>query len=220
VAGATGYTGNALVRELAGRGIHAVAHVRPDSAQVEQWRARFTADGATVSIAPWTDDAIARALAEARPDVIYALLGTTRARGGDYEGVDYGLTALLLRAARTSAPGARFVYLSSLGVGPKARGEYLRVRWRFEQELRASGQPWTIVRPGFITGPDRAESRPAERIGAAVVDGLLGFAAALGARTLRDRYASITAADLARALATMGTAPAAEGHVLESVSLR
>ncbi|HSJ10947.1 MAG TPA: NAD(P)H-binding protein, partial [Longimicrobiales bacterium] len=203
MAGATGYTGNALVHELAGRGVHVVAHVRPDSARVEQWRARFTAAGSTVVTAPWNPVAMADALAAARPDAIYALLGTTRARGGDYEGVDYGLTALLLHAARTAAPAARFVYLSSLGVGPRARGEYLKVRWRFEQELRASGQPWTIVRPSFITGPDRAETRRAERMGAAVVDGLLGVAAVLGARTLRDRYASITAADLARALADL-----------------
>lgn len=154
------------------------------------------------------------------PTVIYALLGTTRARGGDYQSVDYGLTALLLRAARSAAPDARFVYLSSIGVGPSARGEYLQVRWRFEQELRASGQPWTIARPSLITGPDRAESRPAERIAAAVVDPLLRLARTLGAHDVHDRYASMTAVELARGLADAGLRDDAASQVLDAADLR
>ena len=220
VAGATGYTGNALVPELVRRGITTTAHIRPDSGRLTEWRARFAAAGAEVDASPWQEDAMADALARARATVIYALLGTTRARGGDYQGVDYGLTALLLRAARRAAPGARFVYLSSVGVGPNARGEYLKVRWRFEEELRASGQPWTIARPSFITGPDRSESRPTERISAAMADTLLRGAALLGARGVHARYASMTAAGLARALAHAGLAPDAAARVLDAEALR
>ncbi|HSK18723.1 MAG TPA: NAD(P)H-binding protein [Longimicrobiales bacterium] len=226
VAGATGYTGRALVDELLSRGIRTVAHVRPDSARREEWRTHFENAGAVVDLTPWDDDALADTLARDTPDAVFALLGTTRARmrgsGGrdTYEAVDYGLTAMLLRAVRRGAPDARFIYLSSAGVGPSARGEYLRVRWRLEQELRASGAPWTIVRPAFITGADRDESRPLERIAGSVIDGALRIAGALGASTLRERYASVDAQTLARGLAHYGFDDSGAGRVLGAADIR
>lgn len=226
VAGATGYTGRALIEELRTRGIRTVAHVRPDSSRREEWRARFEAAGAVVDLTPWDEDALAATLARIRPDAVFALLGTTRARmrrsGGrdSYESVDYGLTAMLLRAVRRSAPDARFIYLSSAGVGPSTRGEYLRVRWRLEQELRASGIAWTIVRPAFITGDDRQESRPLERIAGSVIDGVLSLAGALGARTLQERYASMDARTLARGLAYYGFEDSGAGRVLGAADIR
>ena len=226
VAGATGYTGRALIEELRGRGIRTVAHVRPDSPRLQEWRTRFESAGAIVDLTPWAEDALAATLARITPDAVFSLLGTTRARmqrsrGSDsYESVDYGLTALLLRAVRRSAPDARFVYLSSAGVGPAARGEYLRVRWRLEQELRASGMAWTIVRPAFITGNDREESRPLERIAGAVIDGALRVAGALGAPTLRERYSSLDARMLARGLAHYGFADSGAGRVLGAADMR
>ncbi len=39
--GATGYTGRAVVSELRERGFEVVAHVRPDSTQLDEWRSRF-----------------------------------------------------------------------------------------------------------------------------------------------------------------------------------
>lgn len=209
VAGATGYTGRELVAELRRLDVHTVAHVRPDSSRLDEWRDRFGRLGAVVDAAAWEPQEVRASLERHRPHVVFALLGTTRARGRaagaaadeTYERVDYGLTALLLRAAIAAAPDARFVYLSSMGVGPRARGAYLQARWRLEQELRASPLDWTIVRPAFITGPDREESRPVERGSAMLIDGLLGAAALVGGRRLRDRFASLTAAQLARGLA-------------------
>jgi uncharacterized protein YbjT (DUF2867 family) len=209
VAGATGYTGRALVAELRRRRIDVVAHVRPDSPRLDEWRQRFESEGAMVSTAAWQDDAMTEALAGVRPAAVFALLGTTRSRmrrsrsgeRSSYEDVDYGLTALLLRATLRAAPAAHFVYLSAIGVGPRARGAYLRVRWRMEEEVRASGIAHTIVRPAFISGADREESRPLERMGAAVTDGLLRLGGALGARHLRERYRTRTAAELAAELA-------------------
>ena len=48
VAGATGYTGREVVRVLLERGVRTVAHVRPDSPHVDEWRSRFEAQGAAV----------------------------------------------------------------------------------------------------------------------------------------------------------------------------
>ena len=55
VAGATGYTGRAVVRELTDRGLECIAHVRPDSPRLEEWRRVFTAMGATFDCTPWGD---------------------------------------------------------------------------------------------------------------------------------------------------------------------
>jgi uncharacterized protein YbjT (DUF2867 family) len=90
--------------------------------------------------------------------------GGRRAARGDLRDGGLRLTSLLLRAAaaaaRETGVAPRFVYLSSAGVSAGARGAYLAVRWRMEQELRASGLPFVIARPGFITGPTATSRAP------------------------------------------------------------
>jgi len=177
VAGATGYTGREVVRELCRQGISAVAHVRPDSPRLDRWREEFAQVGAMVDTTPWESGPMEGALGRLRPDLVFALLGTTRARvrqasqtegrAESYETVDYGLTRLLLDATVAATPQGRFIYLSSLGVREGSRNPYLAVRARLESELRQSGVSYVVARPGFITGPDREESRPAERVASA-----------------------------------------------------
>jgi uncharacterized protein YbjT (DUF2867 family) len=229
VAGATGYVGREVVRVLAERGVRTVAHVRPDSARLAEWRDRFTRMGAEVDATPWEEPAMAGTLARLAPTHVFALLGTTRARGRaagehgvveSYETVDYGLTSLLLRAAVRAGSRPRFVYLSSAGVGGRTRNAYLAARWKAERELGESGLPYTIARPGFITGPDREERRPLERAAAVALDALLAAAGAAGLGRLRDRYRSTTAAVLARALVRLAFEPAAANQVVESEGLR
>lgn len=234
VAGATGYVGRVVVAELARdagteRAARVVAHVRPDSSALAAWRVRFNALGAAVDTTLWDEDAMAATLARVRPAAVFALLGTTRRRaaasGDTYESVDYGLTALLFRAtvraaATASAAPPRFVYLSALGANAGSRNPYLAARGRFEAELRAGPLPWTVVRPSFITGPDRAESRPMERLGAAALDTLLAPVTLLGGRRIADRYRSITGAALARQLVRLAADPAAAGRVVEGDALR
>jgi uncharacterized protein YbjT (DUF2867 family) len=225
VAGATGYTGQAVVAALLRRGIETVAHVRPDAPRLAEWRARFAAgapgapgaSAAAVDATPWEEEAMAATLARLRPTHVFALLGTTRARGrrgdrargapADYRTVDYGLTVLLLRAAARAGGRPRFVYLSAAGVGGRGGGAYLRARRDVEAELARSGLPHLIARPAFITGPDRAERRPAERLAARAVDAALGLAARLGARRLRERWRSRTAGEVAEAVVAAALAP-------------
>ena len=165
-----------------------------------------------------------------RPDVVFALLGTTRARarreraetGRDagYEAVDYGLTMMLLAAARACGSEPRFVYLSAIGVQEGTTNPYLAVRARVEAALREGGLPYTIARPSFITGPDRDEFRPAERVGAWLVDGVLSGLAHLGSTRLRERYGSMTNVVLAEALVRVALEPGMAGRVVESEELR
>ena len=114
----------------------------------------------------------------------------------------------------------RFVYLSSTGVGPGARGAYMRARWRAEEQVRKSQLDYVIARPSLITGPDRDETRTGERLAGAVADSMLGVLGALGARKLSDRYRSTTGKALGRALARLAADPEIQSRVYESDALR
>ncbi len=225
VAGATGYTGREVVRILVDRGYRAVAHVRPDSAHVHLWSERFAHLGAEADMTPWTLDAMTAILERRRPELVFALLGTTRRRmaqsGGtdSYETVDYGLTMMLLEAAMRAVPSARFVYLSAIGVRDgKTRG-YLGARSRAEAVIRTGGMPFTIARPSFITGRDRDQDRPLERLAANLSDVVLTVISHLGARRLADRYRSTTNVALADALVRRALDPAAANRTLEGPDL-
>ncbi len=229
VAGATGYTGREVVRALRARGIETVAHVRPDSARLDEWRDRFATLGARTDATPWDGPALMQTLAQLRPDAVFALLGTTRGRaaraaqaGRDegYEAVDYGLTMLLYQAAEGSGRAPRFVYLSSAGVRESGGNGYLQVRARVERALREGPLPWIAARPSFITGPDRDEVRPGERIGARVVDGLLAVVGVLGGGRWRARYRSTTNVALAQALVRLAFDEGGVNRVVESEALR
>jgi len=229
VAGATGYTGREVVRALRERGVAVIAHVRPDSGRLAEWRERFASMGAATDTTPWDEAAITATLRQRAPTLVYALLGTTRARmkeerdaasAADYEAIDYGLTALLMRASLAAGHRPRFVYLSSASTGANARGAYLKARWKAEEALRASGLPYVIARPSFITGADRDQARPMERFGAAATDGLLAVAGVFGLRRIRDRYRSTSNIVLAEALVKVGLDRAIVDTVVESEALR
>jgi uncharacterized protein YbjT (DUF2867 family) len=228
VAGATGYTGRAVVEALVARGVRAVAHVRPDSSQRGEWTERWQRLGAEVDATPWERPALTERLTALAPTLVFALLGTTRARARRegrgaveaYEAIDYGLTMLLRDAAEACGHRPRFVYLSSAALQEGTKNPYMRVRVRVERALREGELPYTIVRPSFITGADRDEPRLGERLGAGVADGMLALAGLVGARRLRDRFRSITNVELARGLVRVALDPACERQVVEGEALR
>lgn len=223
IAGATGYTGRHVTERLAREGVQTVAHVRSDSAALGSWTARFTAAGASADATAWQADDMARTMARVRPDLVFALLGTTRARAArdaratgvaaGYDEVDYGLSAILLRAVRSAGVRPRFVYLSSIGARESSRNPYLAVRGRFERELKESGLPYLIVQPSFISGSDRDERRTAERVASIVTDAMLRVVAVAGARTLHDRWATLTGDALAAGIVRLAL-EAPEGRVV------
>lgn len=226
VFGATGLTGRHVVARLLQVGVRAVAHVRPDSPLRAEWTARFERDGAVVSAAPWTADAIGAVVTSERPALVFGLLGTTRSRANEaaragrdesYEAVDVRLTELAIAACRGVQP--RFVYLSSVGTSERAAGAYLQARARVERTLRDSGVPYTIARPSFLVG-ERERPHLLEQLGAPLVDGLLAAAGALGATGLRERWRSITGVALAKALVALAQDPAWAGRVAEPPDLQ
>lgn len=207
VAGATGYTGRALVPLLCAdsRVGEVIAHIRPGSSKLGTLRPEFEDMGATVDTTEWDDDAFCDRMGELRPDAVFSLIGTTRARKRDaddkdaetYHAVDYGLTALLIRACVTAQIAPKFIYLSSMGVTESSMSSYIQARWKAENYLQHSELPYLIVRPSFISGPDRQETRPMERIGSVTADAALGVLGALGGSRLRDKYQSMDAEELA-----------------------
>ncbi len=227
VAGATGYVGQALVREARGRGIAVSAHVRPDSPSREAASERFLALGASVESVAWEGDALAAALARSRPTHVLFLVGTTfrrivadRSRGTSYASVDLALLERMLAAVRGLEHPPRFVYLSSMGAGPRARGRYLLTRTRAEEAVLASGLPYTIARPPIITGPDREESRPMERLAGVVVSACARAGGLVLGAAFRDRWRPTDASELAHALVQAALAHTTIDRVLLAEELR
>jgi hypothetical protein len=235
VAGATGYVGQAVVRQLAAAGHRAVAHVRPDAARRAEWEARFPGVGRGARRHAvgrgghggrrWRATAPTPSSPSSARRGRAGRAAAARGAAETYETVDYGLTALLRRAAERAAAetghAPRFVYLSAAGVGPSARGA-------LPAGALAPGARARRRRPALDGGaaelhhgPDRAEARPAERLGAAAVDALLAPLRRLAPlRATADRWRSTTADELAAALVRLATDPAAAGRVAGGDALR
>ncbi|MEC7947412.1 MAG: NAD(P)H-binding protein [Myxococcota bacterium] len=229
IAGATGYTGQALVRTAREAGHTVVAHVRPGSTSGDRLVPVFESLGAIVDRTPWEPTPLAATLAVHAPDTIFSLLGTTRARSkaaaargetATYESVDRDLTLMLHAAASGSSPAPRFVFLSSIGAERPGRNRYLRARGEVEAALAAGSLPWTSARPSFITGPDRDEVRHGERIGAMLFDGGLRMLSAVGIQGPQARYGPMDATTLARALLRIAADPSTADQVVEAAALR
>lgn len=225
VLGATGFVGREVVRQLAARGARTVAHVRPDSRSLAEWRGKLEAMGAAVDTTPWDVPAMTERLRGLAPAQIYILIGTTRSRakadavaGNIYEAVDLGLTKIAVDAARASGHRPRLVYLSSVGADAAARSAYLAARGKAEQVVRDAGLPWVIARPSFITG-ERDEARLGERAAAVFSDGVLAIAGAFGGKQVRARYRSTTPDVLAAALIRLGETPEHD-RIVDGADLR
>ncbi|MBL4686269.1 MAG: epimerase [Nannocystaceae bacterium] len=222
------HTGRVVVDALHRAGVRTVAHVRPDSPSLSQWREKWEAEGIEVDDTPWQASAMTSRLKDLAPTLVFALLGTTRKRAGReglaateaYERIDYGLTAPLLAAATTSGNAPLFVYLSAAGLSPKTRNPYARARVRIEAELAAGPLPYLVARPSFIIG-ERDEPRAGERWAARIADGALSVVGALGAKRAAARYASTTNEILGEAVVRLALDPATpKRHIAESEALR
>lgn len=224
VLGATGFVGREVVRQLCVRGGKPVAHVRPDSSKLGEWRTTFGALGAAVDASPWNAAVMATALREFRASSLYILIGTTRSKaksdqvsGDIYQQIDRGLTEIAVDAAKQIG-GIKLIYLSSVGADAKASSAYLKARGQAEDAVRGSGLPWMIARPSFIVG-ERDEKRLGETIGAGIGDGLLAVAGLFGGKQLRAKYRSTSADVLASALIRIGES-AEHSKIVEGDDLR
>jgi NADH dehydrogenase len=173
VAGGTGFVGRAIVEELARRGHRVVILSRrppdgPDAATGGSDTAVRVAAASLGSVETRRADVthpetLAAALAGA--DALAISLGFRNSpieaprRGRTFERVDADGTVALVSAAK-AAGVRRLVYMSGAGAAPDAPRHWFRAKWRAEEAVRASGIPYTILRPSWIYGPgDRSLNR-------------------------------------------------------------
>lgn len=164
LAGATGLVGGELLRRLV---------TSPRYARIVVLTRRPLPGAASAKLhAVVTDfDRLGSVREDLAADHAFCALGTTIAKAGSRAGfrtVDYEYVLRVAQLARMQ--GARhFSVVSALGASADSPFFYSRVKGEVESALRQMGWPsLTILRPSVIAG-DRAESRPLERLGAALL---------------------------------------------------
>ena len=192
VFGASGLTGQAIVKSLRKAGIETCAHIRPNSSSYPHVAPDFEACGAEIHVLPWDSHAIGRAFERQPPQFVFLALGTTKARaradGEGYMEVDYGYTKLVIDKVLTEHPSSKLIYISAIPGGASA---YFRVRTQIEAMLLESGANVLIARPSLIIG-DRLDERPWERRAAWLMDGFLSGLRGLGLGSASDKFRSMT----------------------------
>jgi uncharacterized protein YbjT (DUF2867 family) len=159
---------------------------------------------------PSVEDAIPRDIEDA-----HCALGTTMKKAGSREAflaVDRDAVLAFARACR--ARGARrFVLVSSSGADSRSMNFYLRVKGDVEHDVAALGfESLHVLRPSLLDG-ERAESRPGERFGLAV---MRKVGAVLGTGF---RYAPIHVDVVGRAMVKLALSPQRGVCVHESPAL-
>lgn len=159
VAGATGGTGRALVRNLTIQGYSVTAFVRDEK------KARTVlGDDIAYAVGDVRELTTLVAAMQGKTYVISAIGSSRNDAANNPEAVDYGgVKNMADAAAQTDI--RQFVLVSSSGVTQedhflnKAFDNILKWKFKGEEALRVSGVPYTIVRPGgLVNKPGGAEA--------------------------------------------------------------
>lgn len=143
VAGATGYIGRAVVRELVRRDFRVVALVRQLGGDPVLQEAL---NGAELRVCDVSEqDIVARGVRGDRFDVLVSCIASRSGAAADAWRVDHATNARLLEAAR-AAGIPHFILLSAICV-QKPMLEFQHAKLAFEKELQESGLRYSIVRP-------------------------------------------------------------------------
>src|SRR5215204_499840 len=141
IAGGTGTLGTQVVRLLTARGLE-VRILTRDPARAEHLRG-----GLVEIVSGDVQDAraVESALAGAKT-VISAIQGFGGAAPAGPQAVDRQGNSNLIKAAKAGA-AEHFILVSIQGAAPEHPMELFRMKYLAEQELKASGLAWTIIRP-------------------------------------------------------------------------
>lgn len=147
VTGGTGFVGRHTIRRLRQEGLPVRAVVRrPEGAQM------LRDLGVEILQGDISDPASLEAAAKGCERVIHLVGIIQEGRGFTFRSVHVEGTGNILAAAKKA--GVRhFLHQSALGTRENARSEYHRTKWEAEQLVKASGIPYTILRPSLIYGP-------------------------------------------------------------------
>ena len=146
VTGGTGFVGGHVVRRLRQEGLPVRAVVRTPS------RAGKLRDlGVDIFVGDIADPESLEAAAKGCERVIHLVGIIQEGKGFTFRSVHVEGTANVLAAAKKA--GVRQFFLqSALGTREDARSAYHRTKWEAEELVRASGIPWTVLRPSLIYG--------------------------------------------------------------------
>lgn len=147
VTGATGFVGSHVVARLRKEDLPVRAVVRtPGKAD------KLKDLGAEVAAGDIADSASLEAAVRGCERVIHLVGIIQEGRDFTFRSVHVEGTENVLAAAKKA--GVRhFFYQSALGTRENATSEYHRTKWEAERLVKASGIPYTILRPSLIYGP-------------------------------------------------------------------
>ena len=145
LAGATGYIGRYVARDLIRRGYAVVALVRPVPGRT-QARVRADLPGCDVLISSFDEPGVLkRSLKGKKIDAVVSCMASRSGAPDDAWRVDFGANRHLLETADDLLVN-KFVLLSAICV-QRPRLEFQHAKLAFEKRLRASGIDYSIVRP-------------------------------------------------------------------------
>ena len=147
VTGGTGFVGSNLVRRLRKADIAVRSIARsPGKAQA------LKDIGVDVVEGDVTNKILLEKAAEGCERVVHLVGIIQQTPEATFRSVHVEGTRNVLEAARKA--GARhFFFQSALGTRPGAKSEYHKTKWEAEELVRASGIPYTVLRPSLIYGP-------------------------------------------------------------------
>jgi NADH dehydrogenase len=145
VTGGTGFVGIHTVRALKAAGHEVVIVARGSTRQPRGERVTFVK--ADLTSAPKLADAFAGC------DAVVHLVAVIQEHGRQtFDRVNREGTERVIEAAKQAKVG-HLLHQSALGADPEPKYPYLLSKWAGEQAVRASGAPYTVLRPGLIFGP-------------------------------------------------------------------
>jgi uncharacterized protein YbjT (DUF2867 family) len=145
VTGGTGFVGIHTVRALKEAGHEVVIVARGTTRRPKGDRVTFVQ--ADLTDAPKLADTFAGC------DAVIHLVAIIQERGRQtFDRVNREGTERAVAAAKEAKVG-HFLHQGALGADPDPRYPYLLSKWSGEQAVRASGVPYTALRPGLIFGP-------------------------------------------------------------------
>lgn len=150
VAGATGFVGRSVVRELLDRGCKVRALVRSATKAIESLP---THTALTLIEGDVFDDSALAKLLDGSHAMVNCIGIRREIPGVTFQRMHVQATEQLIDAARR-ANVDRFILISAIGTRPNANTDYHRSKFAGETILRRSGLDWTILRPSLIHGPD------------------------------------------------------------------
>jgi len=202
--GASGFVGSHTASRLLADGWNVRVLLRDRSST------EMVPDGCCIRRVDFFDEKSLSGALEACDAIIHAAGAVKAGSQEAFDRVNALVTAKLLNARTSSAPGSRFVLVSSqAATGPEGAGgpvtAYGRSKLLGEMTLQGKDN-WVIVRPPAVFGPGDRASAPMFKAASR------GF---LVTPWTRGRFALIYAPDLADLLVRLTTAEGVEGQVLE-----